>query len=290
MHYDSCMIQKRGLIRLLVLLVVFTIAASCSKYQKLLKSDDHELKYNKAVEYYEAGQYGRAITLFTDVIPVYRGTAKAEMINYYYAMAHYKQRDYTLASHYFRTFATGFPNSQYVEEFLFLSAYSKYLESPRPSLDQSSTMEAIQELQSFINRFPGSLRVEEANKLIDELRLKLETKRYDTAMMYFRIEDYIAAATTFNTLIRDFPDTEYRETAMFHIMLSHYAYADNSIATRQIERFQEALAAYNRLLRFFPETTFLARATLMKEDAERRIGILQQAIDQASQNEKAPDK
>lgn len=264
-----------SLIRIFFLFSIVFIG-SCSNYQKLLKSDDLELKYNKAVEYYENEQYNKSITLLADVIPAFRGTARAEKVNYYYALAHYKQRDYSLASHYFSSFASAFPNSEHVEEFLYLSAYSKYLESPRPSLDQSSTLEAIQELQSFINRFPGSERVVEANELIDELRLKLETKRFDKAMMYLRINDYVAAATTFTNLIRDFPDTQYREEALFNIILCHFEYADQSIMIRQEERFEEVVKAYQALVRRYPESQYLTRAEQMRDYALNRMEEIKQ--------------
>jgi outer membrane protein assembly factor BamD len=268
-----------SLIRIPYLFLLVFILGSCSQYQKLLKSDDNELKFSKAIEYYEDEQYSKAITLLADIIPAYRGTARAESLNYYYALAHYKMRDYTLASHYLSSFSSAFPNSEHVEEFVFLSAYSKYLESPRPSLDQSSTMEAIRELQSFINRFPASERVEEANELIDELRFKLETKRYNKATMYLRISDYIAAATTFENLIRDFPDTEYREEALYNIILSHFEYADQSIIIRQTERFEEVLKAYQRLVRFFPESQYLANAERMRNIATNRIEEIRKATE-----------
>jgi outer membrane protein assembly factor BamD len=283
MHLLPYMRHFRLFFRLAIILSFLCIGLSCSKYQKLLKSDDHELKYTRAIELYDAGEYGKSITLLTDIIPVFRGTARAEQMNYYYAMAHFKLRDYTLASHYFRSFATGFPNSEHVEEFLYLSAYSKYLESPRPSLDQTSTMVAIQELQAFINRFPSSVRVAEANNLIDELRLKLETKRYDTAVMYYRIMDYVAAATTFASLIRDFPDTKFKEEAFFYIIQSHYDFAINSIPARQTERFQEVIQAYNRLIRNYPESQYLVRAERMKTTAASRIEELQAAIDNVTE-------
>jgi outer membrane protein assembly factor BamD len=261
---------RSGLIALFLFSMLFTLG-SCSKYQKLLKSDDHELKFSKAVEYYESGNYGRAITLLSDVIPIYRGTTRAADVNYYYAMAHYKQGDYIMASHYFRSFVTAFPNSPHAEEFLFLSAYCQYLESPRPSLDQSTTRNAIRELQGFINRYPYSEKVEEANQLIDELRLKLETKRYENAMLYFRINDFTAAIATFENLIKDFPDTEYRETALYYIVLSHFEFASRSIEIRQAERFEKVLTAYRQLERQFPESQYLARAQRMRDAAGNHL-------------------
>jgi outer membrane protein assembly factor BamD len=264
---------KRGWILIVLLLLVFS---SCSSYQKLLKSDDVMLKKEKAIEYYESEDYDKTLTLLNEIIPAFRGTAEAEKLNYYYAMAHYKQKDYIMAAHYFKTFTQGFPRSEHVEEFLFMSAYCKYLLSPRPSLDQTDTQQAINELQAFINRFPQSPRVEESNNLIDELRFKLEQKAFNSAVLYFNIMDYMAAVTSFNNVIRQFPDTEFREEALFYIIRSHFLYAENSIEARQIERYKEVVEAHEKLVNRFPESKFLSEAnrflTISQQQIERLDG------------------
>lgn len=254
--------------------MLFLVITSCSKYQKLLKSDDVMLKKEKAYEYYEEGDYHRALGLMEDIIPAFRGTVHAEELNYYYAMAHYKQKDYILAAHYFKTFTQGFPRSEHAEEFLYLSAYCKYLLSPRPSLDQTETREAINELQSFINRYPQSPRVEQANEHIDELRAKLEIKAFESAKLYFNIRDYMAAVTAFNNLIRDYPDTEFREEALFYIIQSYFLYAENSIETRQLERYNNVVQAHGRLLNRFPESVFITEANKMLVVSQEKITLL----------------
>jgi len=255
----------------MAMLVMLLFATSCSKYQKLLKSTDNELKLEKAIEYYEKGDYHRAIGLFTDVIPAYRGTQKAEQINYYYAMAHYKQRDYVMASHYFKTFHQAFPSNEHAEEFLFLAAYTKYLDSPRSSLDQTTTIEAIRELQIFINRYPASERVAEANGLIDELRQKQEKKVFDLATLYFNLRDYVASITSYNNLIRDFPDSKYREEALFNIVRANFDYAEQSIPDRQAERYGNVIEAHGRLIRNYPESRFMAPSQHMRDTAQDLI-------------------
>jgi outer membrane protein assembly factor BamD len=252
------------------------VFSSCSKYQKLLNSGDALLKKDKAIEYYNKGEYERTITLITNIMPAFRGTSFAEELNYYYAMAHYKQRDYIMAAHYFKTFTQGFPRSEHVEEFLYLSAYCRYLLSPRPSLDQTETQEAIREFQAFINRFPQSKRVEESNTRIDELRLKLEQKAFNSALMYFNIRDYMAAVTSFNNVIHGFPDTRYREEALYYIIRSHFLYAENSIQNRQLERYQKVLPAHARLVNRFPESRF-------KDEADRVLAAAQQQITRLEQ-------
>ncbi len=258
---------------LLLILIVFS---SCSEYQKLLKSDDNALKYQRALEYYEKGDFGRSITLLNDIIPAYRGTAEAEIVNYHYSMAHFYQGDYAMASHYFSSYANAFPRSEHAEEFLYLSAYCQYLISPKYSLDQSSSLQAVRELQNFINRYPDSDRVEDANRLIDELRLKLQRKHYETAMMYMDIIDFQAAATSFDNLIKDFPDTDFREEALFMIVKARFEHADNSVVQRQMERFRLVLTAHQNLIRHFPESQYLEESLEMRDESLRQMEALEQ--------------
>ncbi len=257
--------------------LVLFLFNSCSEYQRLLKSDDFELKYKRAIEYYEEENYGRAIALLTDVTPFYRGTAKAEEVNYYFAMAHYKMGDYILASHYFKSFANAFPRSSHAEEFAFLSAYCLYLDSPRYSLDQTNTLQAIRELQRFINRYPQSERVEDANQLIDELRYKLERKRFMSGKLFLDISDYMAAATTFKTFTQDFPDSKYREEATFLIIKAHFEFASNSIPQRQEERFENVIEAYQAFIRRYPDSSYMRDAERMHQQAENMIASFQEA-------------
>jgi outer membrane protein assembly factor BamD len=261
-------------------LLMLVILGSCSPYQRLLKSDDVMLKKDKAIEYYEKGDYNRALTLLNDIIPAFRGTAHAEKLNYYYAYAHFHQKDYVMAAHYFRTFTQGFPRSEYVEEFLFMSAYCKYLLSPRHSLDQAETLDAIREFQGFINRFPNSPRVEQSNEYIDELRFKLEKKAFDSAMLYFNIRDYNAAVTSFNNVIRQFPDTQFREESLFYIIRSYFLFAENSMEFRQLERYQGVVNSHARLVNRFPESRF-------KAEADRMLAVSQNQIERLEANGQA---
>lgn len=257
----------------IISLIILTLS-SCSQYQKLLKSDDVMLKKDKAIEYFEKGDYSKSLGLLTDIIPAFRGTSHAEELNYYFALAHYNMGDYMMAAHYFKSFTQGFPRSEHNEEFNFLSAYSKYLLSPRPSLDQTPTREAMNELQQFANKYPDSEKIEQVNTLIDELRQKLEKKAYDSAQLYFDLGDYMAAVRSFKNLIRDFPDTEYREEAMFLIIRSHFLYAENSIREKQSERYLHAVEAYDNFIKRFPDSSYLDDAAKMNIKALEQIEVL----------------
>ena len=94
-----------------IILFFLVVGVSSCKYQKLLKSSDNDLKYEKAKEYYEDGDYAKSMGLYEQLIPIFRGTEKGEEVSYYYAHCNYSLKDYEYAGHYFRKFANSFPNS-----------------------------------------------------------------------------------------------------------------------------------------------------------------------------------
>ncbi len=260
---------KRWILGGLLLASVFIV--SCSKHSRVMKSTDNDLKYEVAVDYYEKGDYYRAIQLFDQLIAVYRGTERLEDINYYYANCYFHQGDYLLASYYFKRFAQNYPSSPKAEESMYMNAYCYYLDSPRYSLDQTNTYEAIKELQLFINLYPQSDSIASCNRIIDELRSKLETKAIEIGIQYYKTRHYRAAITALNNVMEDFPDTENREKILYFIMKSYYYYAINSIDEKQTERYQQAIELYNDIMYLFPDTKYSKELKTMHKNASEKL-------------------
>ncbi len=261
--YFCSMIKKNILFSLLIFAILLP---SCSKYQKLLKSSDNDLKYEKAVSFYEKGEYYKAQQLFEQIYTFFRGTEKAEKISYLNAYCYYKQKDYIMGGYQFKSFSTSYPASKFAEECAYMSAYCSYLDSPRSSLDPTSTNDAIAALQLFINQHPQSERVEECNKLIDELRGKLEKKAYDIATMYYKMADYKAAIVTFNNVLKDFPDSQNKENIMYQILMAKYDYAINSIDSKKKERLTDALESSRSFMNEYPEGKYFSDAKSIEKN------------------------
>lgn len=261
--------MKKYSIILLISSVI--ISTSCSEYQKLLKSSDFELKYTKAVEYYDKEDYFRALSLFEELLTMYKGTTRAEEIYYYYAYCHYNQGDHIMAGYHFSNFGKTYPNSKHKEECIYMSAYCQYLNSPEPSLDQSYTVKAIDELQLFINRFPKSERVAECNELIGKLRNKLEVKSFNNAKLYFDIKDYKAAIVSLKNSLKEFPDTKFREETLFLILKSSFVLAENSIEKKKLDRFKQAITEYYAFIDEYPESEFLKKAEDIYTAAQKNV-------------------
>lgn len=244
---------------------------SCNGYNRLLKDGDKESKYAAAITYYEEGDYFKALQLFDDLLLAYRGTVEAEKIYYYYAYCHYQQGQYPLAAYHFDHLAKTFQRSVHAEECVFMAAYCKYLESPDPSLDQTSTLDAIDQLQLFINKYPNSSRIAECNTLIDELRLKLEEKAFNSAMLYYQMEDYRSAIVSMQNVVKDFPSTSHKEDLLFYILKSNYEFAVGSIASKQADRFKKTLEAYKVLEAAFPNGKYASQAAVILQNTNQYL-------------------
>lgn len=232
------------------------LLSSCGEYQEVLKSKDLDFKFQKAVEYYESGSYNKAFPIFDELITLYRGTHKAQEVYFYYAHTLFLQRDYILAGYHFKNFYKTFPQHEKAEEAAFLTAYCYYLEAPSYSLDQAYTYKAINELQLFINTHPGNEKIAECNEYMEDLRSRLELKSFEIAKQYFKTRNYKGAITAFTTTLSDFPDTPYREEAMYLKTMACYKLAENSLESLQEERYIEANTAYNDFISAFPESDY----------------------------------
>lgn len=242
-----------------ILSVVFILAmgagmSSCSKYNRLLKSQDVELKYQKAFEYYNDEDYQRALPLFEELIAMTRGTSKSETVYYHYAYCYFGIRDFYLASFYFNTFTKTYPNSEYVEECAFMSAYCHYMNSPIPSLDQSDTKRAISQFQLFLERYPETTRKDTTNALVGDLLGKLEEKAFENAALYYDIEQYKSAVIALNNVLKEFPTTERREEILFMILESNYLLATNSVVEKKQERLKTTIKSYHNFVDSYPNS------------------------------------
>lgn len=253
----------------ITIVLAIALLSSCRGFNHIQKKGTVDEKYEASMQYYEKGDYYHAIQLFDELIVLLRGTAKIERVYYYYAQSYYKEKDYILASYHFKFFAKTYPRSPFAAESLYLSAYCKYLDSPTYSLDQTSTKGAIRDMQMFINMYPDSEKVEEANKVIDELRLKLIRKDFNAAKQYLKTEYFYAAVYSLNQHIKDYPSSPYKEECMYLVIKANYVYATKSIFSKQEERYQSAITAFNDYNTKYPDGRYSKEADKLLQNSNK---------------------
>lgn len=261
--------------KIFTVLVFAVMLSSCSDYQKALKGDDIAKKYQVAEEQYEKGNYQKAIRLFDEIASIYRGKPQAQKLFYMYAHSLYKTGEYYSASYQFESFATQYPDSEKFEEASFLGAESFAKLSPRYSLDQEYTNTGIEKLQKFINNYPQSQYLPQANAALKVLTDKLEKKAYEIALNYQKtadaFRDYNAAMKMYDNFLIEFPGSQFKEEILFNKLVSSYNLSVNSVEDKKFERLNNAKSAYVILTKFKEDTKYKSKADEMLAKIETEL-------------------
>lgn len=257
-----------------ILTVIAIFSFGCSKYQKLLKSSDMDLKYEAAIQYYDNEKYDKAMPLFEELIPLFRGTERAEKVYYCYCYCNFNLDLLYSSAYHFKKFSMTYPLNEHAPEMYFMHAYSNYLLAPIPTLDATNTKNAIGSLQNFINTYPENELVDSSNVLMDKLRERLEQKAYLNAKQYYKIFKYKAAIISLNNMLLDFPESEHREEVTFLILKSNFLLAQNSVEKKKLERINNTIDAYYTFVDSYNESKYLKEAqTIFAKVSEMRDEI-----------------
>ena len=248
---NNILMVSKKLVSLFLLVVLVT---SCGEYQRALKSEDVAVKFEMATRLYDTGKYNDAIRLIEQIAPAYRGKPQAEKLFYMFSQSYYKTKQYYLAAYQFESFVSGYPKSEKAEEAAYLGAKCFSMLSPVYSLDQIDTFKAIDKFQVFIDSYPNSTYLPEANKSLRELNEKIEKKVYENAKGYHTIMDYKSAMVALDNFIADYPGTPFKEDALFYKYDSAYQLAINSVPSKMEERLNISKTAYYSLIKYKAET------------------------------------
>jgi outer membrane protein assembly factor BamD len=269
---------KKTTIRYILLGISALLIASCSQYEKILKSTDYNLKYTKAFEYYNKKEFGRAINLFEQIVNVFKATSKGDSVMFFMAKSYFGEDDYLMAGHYFKETTDNYSRSKFAVESDYMIGYCYYLTSPRPNLDQESTNLSILAFQKFIYKYPDSKYVPECKRLIAEMHDKLVEKAYLNAKLYFNMGTtnplyFKSAIITLRNCILEYPDSKYREELMYMILESNYQLAENSVPEKRMERYQSTLDEYYSFVGEYPQSKFIPDAEKIHKSTKSILGL-----------------
>lgn len=259
-----------------VMLGAAMLLASCGEYQKVLKSHDADYRLDFAKRAFEQKKYTQAATVLEDIVTQFKGSEKAEDSLYLLALSNYENKDYETAGSFFKTYYTRFPKGKYTELARYYAGYGYYLDSPEPQLDQSGTINAIQELQAFLDYFPKSDKVANAQNAIFELQDKLTLKQLENAQLYYNLGTYMgnnyeSAVIVARNAIKDYPYSKYKEDLELLILKARYQEARESIDEKKPDRFREVIDEYYSYINNYPDTPNREEADNIFKIAQRYV-------------------
>lgn len=258
--------------------LILTLAAfaliSCRSQDLIRPGDTLEVAFEKAKSQYDQEKWSSAADAFETVVSIGRGTDIGQEAQFLLAESYYNNRRYLIAASEYDRYASFYPRSERRELVDFKAAVCYYNLSPRYKLDQTYTKQAVERFRLFNSRYPNSERIAETSDYIIELRNKLARKQYEAAEFYKRTNRFSAAIVYHDLVIDNYPESVWAERALVDQIESYILYADNSVRTRQLERYEEALSSYETYLQLFPRGENRSKAENLYDRARREIESL----------------
>ena len=262
--------------KFLTYIILSLTLTSCGEYQRVLKSNDANVKYEYAKRSFEQGKYVQAASVLGEIVTLFKGTEKAEETLFMLAMCNYENKDYLNSGSYFRTYYQRYPKGKYAEDSRFFCGYGYDLDSPDAQLDQSGTVQAIQELQSFMEMYPKSEKVPVAQNAIFEMQDKLTLKQLQNAQLYYNLGTYggnnfQSAIIVAQNAIRDYPYSKYKEQLELLVLKARFKEAELSVAEKQADRYRQVVDEYYSFINEYPESAHRSEADNIYKIASRHI-------------------
>ena len=251
------------------------LMTSCAnQFNQVYKSQDNNLKYEFAKQYFASGKYSRAATLLNELITVKKGSTEAEESLYMLAMAEFNMKDYETAAEYFRKYCSSYPKGIYAEMAKYYVGESLYMNAPEPRLDQSTTMTAISAFQEFLDVYPDAKLKKQATNRLFALQDLLVEKEYNNAKLYYDLGSYFgnclgegnnyqACIVTAQNALKDYPYSNKREAFATLIMKGKFELAKMSVESKQLERYQDAEDECYGFINEYPDSKERANAEKM---------------------------
>lgn len=260
------------------------LLVSCGEYTRVLKSGDYEYKYETAKALYMSGHYHQASELFGMLLAPLKGTSYGEESLFMLAESNMKAKDYESAAMFFKKYYQAYPKGRYMDMARYNSGYALYKQTVDVRLDQTSTMEAISEFQSFLDYCPNTNLKEQAMEIIYELQDKLVKKEYLSAKLYYDLgayamnsafggNNYQACVVTAQNALKDYPyaSAGLREDLSILTLRAKYYLARQSVEEKRLERFRDTVDEYYAFQNDYPESKYLKEAKSIFDYSERVV-------------------
>jgi len=247
--------------------------ASCkSQFEILLNSSNIREKYDAAFAYFDEGKFSKAADLFESLSVQTGGLAIDDTVQYYWGLSNYNFKDYYTAETNFLKFTENYPASPFTAEAKYLRIDCLYRQTLRYELDQAPTYKALTAIGEYIVAYPTTEHLQECQDMVTELQLRLDTKAYEAAKLYYKMEDYKASRVAFRNILKDNSENSYREDILYYTAMSSFKFAKLSVQAKQKERYLVFIDDYLNFIGEIADSPYRKELDILYKKAQKALG------------------
>jgi outer membrane protein assembly factor BamD len=156
----------------------------------------------------------------------------------------------------------------------------------RYELDQSPTYKAMNAISEYILEYPSSTHLQTCRDMLVELGERLDRKAYESAKLYYKMEDYLASRIAFRNVLKDDSENMYREDILYYIAMSSYKYAHLSIPEKQKERYLTFVDDYLNFIGELPQSHYRKELDSVYKRVQKALGKHSVEVDDVEMSDK----
>jgi len=237
-------------ILLLVLIGILTFGGCSTKGKKRGSGKSAESLYAKALLIFNRGRFQTASEVFEDVKNYYPESPEALRAELKSADCHFFLEEYEEAIAIYEEFRKLHPYHEDIPYTLFQIGQAHFKQITSSDRDQTPARRALSNFLYLVENYPPSIFTEAANEKIPICRRSLAEHELLVGQYYYKKEKYQGAATRFERVVRDYPDTGLVPEALFYL----------GKAFLKLSLEERAKAAFSEIAHQYPNSEYASRA------------------------------
>ncbi len=203
--------------------------------------------------YFQKKKYFQSLELYKAFLIRHPGHERSDYAQFMLAGSLFADKDYVLAVVEYRILVTNYGYSEYVDDGYLKEAIALHMQAPKSALDQTKNHESLTKLERFVQIFPQSPLVPEAQKYVAIVKSVLAQKDLATALFYIGHKRSESALIYLDKIIAMYPDNEFYIQALYH----------RAVIYVELAREEDALRDLEQVLAYPQEMDLKAHATIL---------------------------
>lgn len=202
------------------ILFVFTFLSllSCGATNIFDDNIPYKQRFDEGLEFFEKEKYNQSAQQFNIIVQRASHTDLGDDSLFFLAESYFLNKDYNLALIEFEKLVSRMGFSPYIEKSRWRICETLTFLSPNYFHDQDSSVKAISQIQDFIDDYPNSQYLNEADILLVTLRNRLAKKHMETGKLYIKLKAYDSAKQSYENVVNDYYDTKFYYDANLEII------------------------------------------------------------------------
>lgn len=200
------------------IVIILICLYSCGATNIFDDNIPYKQRFEEGLEFFEKEKYNQSAQQFNIIVQRASHTDLGDDSLFFLAESYFLNKDYNLALIEFEKLVSRMGFSPYIEKSRWRICETLTLLSPNYFHDQDSSIKAISQIQDFIDDYPNSQYVKEADDLLQTLRNRLAKKHMETGKLYIKLKAYDSAKQSYENVVNDYYDTKFYYDANLEII------------------------------------------------------------------------